>query len=147
MVTREAVKLFRLCIQSPDGNHCPSVMVRVGIHHGGRSELVVLGGPLNRQRYTRLLHYSRPPWATAVFGQNFCMLTTMPDPTQHMTLLHFWYYCMWISWTCQLGEQTPLSMFGTKWGSGSETWMTQLTLCQNCGAPSSSLGLQFAKEG
>ena len=46
-------------------------MVWGAIHHGGRSELVVLDGPLNRHRYIRLLRDSMLPWATGLFGRTF----------------------------------------------------------------------------
>ena len=75
------------------------------IHHGVRSELAVLD------------------W-------------TLDDTTGFTTIAHtqllFWHNRMWRSRAGQLRVQTwtPLSMFWTKWGSGSETWMTPLPLYQ-----------------
>ena len=89
-----------------------------------------------------------PEWWTFL-DETLFMSRTMPLTTQHVTRLLFWQKRMWRSWTGQLGVQTsiPLSMFRTKWGSRSETWMAPLPLCQKCGVLSSRRVLQFAQEG
>ena len=61
--------------QTTEVNRCPSVTVCGAIHRGGRTELVVLDGPLNRRRYIRLLRDNVCLWATDVFGRNLCMST------------------------------------------------------------------------
>ena len=68
---RQGEGLIDACIQPTQCNCGPSVMVWGAIHHGGRSELVVLDGPLNRHRYIRLLRDSMLPWATGLFGRTF----------------------------------------------------------------------------
>ena len=74
------------------------------------------------------LHQDSPQYFASLgdgrfWTEPFCMPRTMPCPLQHETQLLFWHYRMWRSWTGQLGVQswTPLSIFETKWGSGSET--------------------------
>ena len=59
------------CIQSTVGNRGPSVMIWGYIYHGGRRELVVLDGPLNRHHYIRRLRNSTLPLAIGVFGRHF----------------------------------------------------------------------------
>ena len=44
--------------QPKDSNRGPSVIVRGAIHHGGKSELVVLDGTPKRLHYIRLPHDS-----------------------------------------------------------------------------------------
>ena len=66
------------------------------IHPGGRSELVVLDGTLNYQRYIRILCDSMLPWE-AVLGETLRMSRIMPRPTQHLQLLLFWPNRMWRS--------------------------------------------------
>ena len=61
----------RECIQPNDGNRGPSVMVWGAIHHGGRSELVVVDGAMNRHRYIQILRNQMLPWAMEVFARNF----------------------------------------------------------------------------
>ena len=68
---RQVKRLIDACIQPTDGNLGPLAMVWGAIHHGGRSELVVLDGPLNRHCYIRLLRESMLSWVTGVFGGNF----------------------------------------------------------------------------
>ena len=47
---RQRERLIDACIQPNDGNSGLSVMVWGAIHHGGRSELVVVDGAMNRHR-------------------------------------------------------------------------------------------------
>ena len=146
---RKGKRLIDACIQPKDGNHGPSLRVWGAIHHGARSELVVLNGTLNCERYVRLFRDSMLSWMMDVLDETLFMSRTMPLTTQHVTRQLFWQKMMWRSWTGQLGVQTsiPLSMFRTKWGSRSETWMAPLPLCQKCGVLSSRRVLQFAQEG
>ena len=51
-----------------------------GVHHGEGSELVVLGGTLNRQRHIRFLRDNMLPWATDVFGWNFVYVQDNATP-------------------------------------------------------------------
>ena len=46
-------------------------MVWGAIHHGGKSELVVLNGTFNHQHYIRPLYDSMLHWAMGVFEQSF----------------------------------------------------------------------------
>ena len=68
---RQGERLIDACIQPNDGNHGPPVMVRGAIYHGGRSELVVVDGAMNRHRYIQILRNEVWPWATGVFWRNF----------------------------------------------------------------------------
>ena len=45
---RQGERMIDACVQPNDGNRGPSVMVWGAIHHGGRSELVVVDGAMNR---------------------------------------------------------------------------------------------------
>ena len=71
-----------------DGNLGPSVMVWGAIHHGGRSELVVLNGTSNHQHYIKFLRDSMLPWATGAFGRNFVYVldNTTPHTAHHYFL-------------------------------------------------------------
>ena len=71
VLCRQGWRLRDACIQHPGGNRGPSVMVCDAIHHGGKSELVVLNGTLNCQRDIGLVRDSMRPWATGGFWQNF----------------------------------------------------------------------------
>ena len=66
------------------------------------------------------------PSATGAFGRNVMDFQDNAMPASHVTWLLCWHNRMWRSWTVQLGVKTgaPLSMFVTKWGSTSETWVT-----------------------
>ena len=117
----QAKGLRDVCIHPTDGNRWPLVMVWGVIHHGGRSEQVVLDEAINWQRYFRRPHDSMLPWATGVFNENLYMSKIMPRPTHHVTRLLFWNNRMWKPRIGQLEVQewTPLSMFETKSASGS----------------------------
>ena len=65
---RQGERLIDACIQPNDGNRGPSVMVCGEIHHGGRSELVLVVGAMNRHRYIQILRNQMLPWATEVFA-------------------------------------------------------------------------------
>ena len=125
---RQGERLIDACVQPNDWNRGPSVMVWSAIHHGGRSELVVVDGAMNRHRYMQILRNQMLPWATGYLGVTLCTSKTMPRPIQHVTRQTFWTNRMLRSWTGQLGVQTwaQLSMFGIKYQSGSETWMNAL---------------------
>ena len=138
------------CIQPSDGNDGPSVTVRGAIHHGGRCELVVLDGTLNCQHFIMIIHDSRLLGRQAFLNETLCISRAIPRPTKLVTRLLFWHHRMRRSWTGQLRVQawTSLSMFGAKLGEGgSETLMSSIPLCQNCGMLSSRRELQFAQEG
>ena len=61
-------------------------MVWGAIHHGGRSELVVVDGAMNRHRYIQILRNQMLPWATGVFGRNFVYVQdNAPPHTAHDT--------------------------------------------------------------
>ena len=111
-----------------------AVTITTQSHHGERSDLVVVDG---NQCYIRRKHSSEElPSPRKAYYASLCvgrssderlrMSNAIPCPTQHVTWLLFWHKRMWRSWTGQLGVQawTPLSMFGTKWGFESDTWMT-----------------------
>ena len=46
-------------------------MVWGAIHQGGRSELVMVDGAMNRYRYIQIPRNQMLPWATGVFGRTF----------------------------------------------------------------------------
>ena len=123
---RQGERLIDVCVQPNDGNRGPSVMVWGAIHHGGRNELVMVDGAINRNRYIQILRNQMLPWRRGCLDVTLCMSKTMPRPIQHVTRQPLWTDRMLRSWTGQLGIQTwtQLSMFGIKCQSGSETWMT-----------------------
>ena len=92
---RQGERLSDACVQRNDGNRGPSVMIWGAIHHGERSELVMVDAAMNRHRNIQILRNQMLPWVMGVFGVQ--------------------------TWT-------QLSMFGTKRQSGSETWMTPLSI-------------------
>ena len=69
---RQEERLIDAWVQPNDENRGPSVMVWGAIHHGGRSELVVVDG----QR--------------GCLDEILCSSMTMPHPIQHMTRQPFW---------------------------------------------------------
>ena len=77
---RQGERLLDACVQPNDGNRCQSVMVWGAIHHGGRSELVVVDGAMNRHRYIQILRNQMLPWATGVFGRNFVYIQDNAPP-------------------------------------------------------------------
>ena len=54
-------------------------MVWGAIHHGGRSDMVVVDGAMNQHRYIQILRNQMLPWATRVFGRNFVYVHTARD--------------------------------------------------------------------
>ena len=68
---RQWERLIGACVQPNYGNRGPSVMVWGAIHHGGRSELLVVHRAMNRHRYIQILRNQMLPWATGLFGRNF----------------------------------------------------------------------------
>ena len=145
-------RLIDACIQPTDDNCGPFVMVWGAIHHGGRSELLVLDGTLNCQCYIRLWN-SKLACATGVFGQNSVYVQNNATPHRArdttVLLLFFCQNRIWRSWTGRFGVQiwTTLSMYWNQTG----VWVIDinhlLPMCQNCGMLSSRRGLQFAQEG
>ena len=77
---RQGERLIDACVQPNDGNRGPSVMAWNAIHHGGRSELVVVDGAMNRQKYIQILRNQMLPWATGVFGRNFVYVQDHAPP-------------------------------------------------------------------
>lgn len=77
---RQGERLIDACIQPTDGNRGPSVMVWGAIHHGGKSDLIVLDGTMNRHRYIRILQDHMLPWARATFGRNFVYVQDNAPP-------------------------------------------------------------------
>lgn len=77
---RQGERLIDACIHPTVGNRGPSVMVWGAIHHGGKSDLVVLDGPMNRHRYIQILRQQMLPWATATFGRNFVYVQDNAPP-------------------------------------------------------------------
>ena len=96
--------------------------------HGGRSELVVVDGAMNRHRYIQILRNQMLSWATGVFECNVVYVQdNAPPHTSRDTAAFLDQQDVEVrSWTGQLWVQTwtQLSMFGIKCQSGSETWMT-----------------------
>ena len=123
---RQWERLINARVQPNDGNRGPSVMVWGAIHHGGRSELIVVDGAMNRHRYIQILRNQMLPSATGVFGRYFVFLQDNAPLIQHVARQPFSNNRMLRSWTGQPGVQTwtQFSKFGIKCQSGSETWMT-----------------------
>ena len=82
MRRRQGASLIDDCIQPNDGNRGPSVMVWVAIHHGARSELVMVDGAMNRHQYIQILRNEMLPWAMGLFGRNIvCVQDNAPPHT------------------------------------------------------------------
>ena len=77
---RQEEKLIDASVQPNNGNRGPSVMVWGAIHHGGRSELVVVDGAMNRHWYIQILRNQMLPWATGLFGRNFSYVQDNASP-------------------------------------------------------------------
>ena len=77
---KQGQSLIDACIQPNDGNRGPSVMVWGAIHHGGRSELVVVDEAMNRHRYIQILRNQMLPWTTGVFVRNFVYVQDNAPP-------------------------------------------------------------------
>ena len=109
-------RLIDACVQPNDGNRGPSVMAWGAIHHGGRSELVVVDGAINGHWYIQILRNQTLSWATGVFGRNFVYIQDNAQPHTARDTQPFWTNRMLRSWTGQLVVQTwtHLSMFGIK---------------------------------
>ena len=83
---RQGGSLIDACVQPNDGNRGPSVMVWGEIHHGGRSELVVVDVAMNRHRCIQILSNQMLPWATGVFIRNYvCIQDNALSHTAHET--------------------------------------------------------------
>ena len=103
---RQGERLIDACVQPNDGNRGPSVMVWDVIHHGDRSDQVVVDGAMNWHGYIQILRNQMLPWATGCLGVTLCTSKTMPCPIQHVTRQPLWTNRMLRSWTGQLGVQT-----------------------------------------
>ena len=121
-------RLIAACVQTNDGNRGPSVMVWGAIHHGGGVSWSWWMEPwtgigTSRSWGIKCCHGRR--WCLDI---TLCISKTMPHPIQHVTRQPLWTNRMLRSWTGQIEIQTwtQLSMFGIKYQSGSETWMTPL---------------------
>ena len=62
------------------------IMVWGAIHHGGRSELVVMAGAMNQHQYILILRNQMLPWATGMFGRSFVYVpdNALPHTTRDM---------------------------------------------------------------
>ena len=128
---RQGERLIDACVHPNDGNRGPSVMVWGAIHHGGRSELVVVDGAMNQHQYIQILRNQMLYMRRGCLDVTLCMSKTMPCPIQHVTQQPYWTNRMLRSWTGQLGVQawTQLNMFGIKCQSRSKTWTSNGSWC------------------
>ena len=62
---RVGERLVDCCIQETDGNISPSIMVCGAFHAAGKSELVVVDGTVNQQRFIGILRQNLIPWLWA----------------------------------------------------------------------------------
>ena len=77
---RQRERLIDACVLPNAGNLGPSVMAWGAIHHGGRSELVVVDGAMNPHQYIQILRNQMLPWETGVFGRNFVYIQDNAPP-------------------------------------------------------------------
>ena len=105
---RQGERLTDACVQPNDGNRGPSVMAWGAIHHGGRSELVLVDGAMNQHRFgtsrswgIKCCHARR-----GCLDVTLCASKSMPRPIQHVAWQTYWTNRMLRSWTGQLGVQT-----------------------------------------
>ena len=95
---RHGERLIDACVQPNDGNRA--------IHHGVRSELVVVDGAMNRHCYIKILRNQMLPWTTGVFGRNFVYVQDNAPPNTARDMGAFGTSRMLRAWTGQLGVQT-----------------------------------------
>ena len=67
----------------------PSCHGLSAMHHGGRKNLVIQDGKMDRYRYIQILGHHMLLWARGVSRRNFCLCKTMPATcsTWHMAYL------------------------------------------------------------
>ena len=73
-------RLVNCCIQEMDGDVGPSLMVWCAFHAPGKSELMVMDGTVNQQRYIGILCQNLLPWARATFQRNFVLVHDNATP-------------------------------------------------------------------
>ena len=77
---RVGERLVDCCIQETDGNVGPSLMVWGALHASGKSELVVVNGTVNQQRYIGILRQNLRHRARTTFQRNFELIHDNATP-------------------------------------------------------------------
>ena len=65
-------------------------MVWGAIHHGGRSELIMVDGAMHRHRYIQILRNQMLLWARGVFRRNFVYVQDNAPPHSARDTATFW---------------------------------------------------------
>ena len=77
---RQGERHIDVCVLGTDGNVGPSVIVWARLHYGGKSELIVVDGTMNRQVYRLLQQQSLLCWTKANFQKNFVLVYDNAPP-------------------------------------------------------------------
>ena len=77
---RRGERLLECCVAQNHGNRGPSVMVWGAIHHGDKSELVILDRTLNQYGYIDILRDNMLPFARRTFQHNFVYVQDNATP-------------------------------------------------------------------
>ena len=71
---RQGEVMVEQCVDANHGRRVPSIMVWGTMHHGGKSDLVVVDGNLAQMQYIDILRDTCLPFARAVFRDNFVLV-------------------------------------------------------------------------
>ena len=86
---REAEICIDACVHQTYGNVVPSIMVWSAFHFGGKSELVIVEGPMNQQVYRRVLRQNLLPWTRDIFRNNFVVVQDNAPPRKERAAMIF----------------------------------------------------------
>ena len=77
---RVGERLLNYCIQEANGNVGPTIMVWGPFHASSNSELLVVNGTVNQQRYIGILRQNLLPWARANFQRKLVLVHDNATP-------------------------------------------------------------------
>ena len=121
-------------------------MVWGAFHASGKSELVVVDGTVNQQRYIGILRQNLLLWASATFQKKIVLVHDNATPQIARNTRNF--LAGEEVDVMQRPAQRPyLNIFGTRWGCLSEIWINLLPQWLGYGRPSCKLGAQCPLKG
>ena len=74
MRRRQGEDMLEQCVDENHGRRVPSIMVWGAMHHGGKSDIVVVEGTLAQMQYIDILRNTCLPFARATFRENFVLV-------------------------------------------------------------------------
>ena len=86
---REWEKYIDACVQQTDANLVPFIVVLGAFHYGGKSEQVIVEGPMNQQVYWWVLRQNLLPWARGTFRNNFVLIQDNAPPYKARATWYF----------------------------------------------------------